>query len=314
MVVSILLVGGCTSSADDGLTGYVESDMVYLAVPTGGTLGVLEVNRGSRVVLGQLLFELDTENEKLATAESAARLQQTEAQLKNLQSGRREPEINVLQQQIAQANSIQIAAGLKLKRNEDLVVQGFVSPTALDDLKAEYSRATARVRELDAQLSGARLKARPQEIASAEAGTQAAQQVLAQVQWREKQKRHVSPINGIVFDVLYRRGELVPPNTPVLALMPDDSLKVRFYVPQALVSKYTLGSAVSVHCDGCATNFKAVINFVSPTAEYTPPMIYSNENRQKLVFLLEAKPEKNAGKGLNPGLPVSINIVHGGKL
>jgi len=120
---------------------------------------------------------------------------------------------------------------------------------------------------------------------------------------RLARRKLVSPVAGTVQQVYYRPGEMVPAGRPVLALLPPENIKVRFYVPEAMLAKIALGEMVKVQCDGCAADIAARISFISDSAEFTPPVIYSLEERSKLVFLVEARPERP--ERLRAGQPVS---------
>jgi len=112
-----------------------------------------------------------------------------------------------------------------------------------------------------------------------------------------------------VQDVFYQGGEWVAANQPVVALLADDRVRLRFYVPQAEVALYRPGTRVAFRCDGCAAGLGARINFVSPRAEFTPPVIYSRDTRDRLVFLVEARPDRPAD--LPPGLPIDVTPLTG---
>jgi HlyD family secretion protein len=167
------------------------------------------------------------------------------------------------------------------------------------------------VAELGSQRVVAREAARPQEIAAAEAGAAAAQAALAQSRWRELQTAQVAPTAATVFDTLYRVGEQVPANAPVVVLLPPDNLKLRFFVPEPVLGKVAVGQTVAVTCDGCPSGLQAKVSFVSPQAEFTPPVIYSNESRAKLVFMVEAVPAEAARAAFKPGQPVQVRLVGG---
>jgi HlyD family secretion protein len=107
---------------------------------------------------------------------------------------------------------------------------------------------------------------------------------------------------------MYREGEWVPAGSPVLRMLPPENVKVRFFVPQTLVGALAIGQNVVLHCDGCTANVPAKITFISPEAEYTPPIIYSNETRSKLVFMIEARPAPDKAVGLHPGQPVEVRL------
>ncbi|MNN69017.1 putative efflux pump membrane fusion protein [compost metagenome] len=111
---------------------------------------------------------------------------------------------------------------------------------------------------------------------------------------------------GLVYDTPYRLGEWVPAGSPVVRMLPPGNVKVRFYVPEAVVGALRNGQAVQVRCDGCAAPVAASITYVANEAEYTPPVIYSNETRNKLVFLVEARPSAADAIKLRPGQPVEV--------
>lgn len=114
-----------------------------------------------------------------------------------------------------------------------------------------------------------------------------------------------SPVSGVVQQVYFREGELVVAGRPIIALLPPGNMKVRFYVAQAMLPKISIGDEVTVHCDGCGPQ-TAKISFIARQAEYTPPVIYSEQERSKLVFLVEALPEKPSD--LRVGQPVSVTV------
>lgn len=302
------LATACSRQETSRLTGYVEADFIRISAPVGGVLSHLAVSRGSAVTQGAELFRLDTEIEAAAQAEASARVAQTQAQAVNLRKGKRLDELRAIEAQLAQARATAAASKRQLVRERELATTGFVSLSVIDDAEAAAARDSARVRELEAQLAVAREAARPDEIAAADAQTRAAAAALEQQSWRVRQKRQAAPVAGIAFDVLYRVGERVPANSPVVTLLPPDALKVRFYIPQAALASVRAGTPLALHCDGCPSPLKAQVSFVSPQAEYTPPVIYSNESRQKLVFLVEARPDAAAMRVLKPGQPLDIAI------
>jgi HlyD family secretion protein len=307
--LAALALGACNRAPDDRFTGYAEADLVYVSAPAAGVLQALGTERGARVKAGAELFRLDADVEVLSRAEAAAQLAQAQAQAANLRKGKRPAEIAAVEQQLVQARANLDASRATLARNVELVARGFVTANRLDELRSNEERDAARVRELEAQLAVAKSPARADEIAAAEAQAQAARATLAQGDWREGQKRQTAPVAALVYDVLYRVGERVPANAPVMALLPDDALKLRFYVPQGKLAALRVGERVGVGCDGCPAGMQARVTFVSPQAEYTPPVIYSNENRSKLVFLVEARPEGDARSVLKPGQPLDVRLV-----
>jgi len=134
----------------------------------------------------------------------------------------------------------------------------------------------------------------------------AAQAQLAQAEWRLDQMSQAAPQTGVVVDTLYRPGEWVAAGAPVVSLLPPDNVKVRFFVPEPRLGAIEVGDEVRVSCDACPPELTAVISYISPDAEYTPPVIYSREMRAKLVYLVEARPRRPTA--LHPGQPVDVTL------
>jgi len=305
-----LLLAGCSGHDDEpALSGYAEAELVYLAPPAAGTLLALNVKRGDRVSRGQALYALDADAESLGSAGARARSERAAAQTANLRKGKRPSELAAIDQQLAQARATLEASTATLTRNQRLVEQGFIAPLQLDALLAARERDAARVRELQAERATAADAARADEIAAAAAEARGSDADLALARWHEAQKQRAAPSDALVFDTLYRVGEWVPAGSPVLALLPPGAVKVRFFVPQPLLPRIVVGRQVAVSCDGCPAGLAARISFVSPQAEYTPPLIYSNQSRSKLVFRVEAEPLGEPV--LKPGQPVDVRLPAG---
>ena len=138
----------------------------------------------------------------------------------------------------------------------------------------------------------------------AEAAMRSAQARLNSSQTRLARRRVPSPVSGVVQQVYFRPGEIVTAGRPIVSLLPPGNIKLRFYVPQAMLPKIAIGDPVRVSCDGCASEISARITFIAQSAEFTPPVIYSQDERAKFVFLVEARPEKP--DNLRVGQPISI--------
>jgi HlyD family secretion protein len=180
-----------------------------------------------------------------------------------------------------------------LRRQQDLHAQGFIAPARLDDARTALTQADARAAELSA--------------ASAQA--EAASQALSQARWREQQTQQTAPVAARVSDTYFRQGEWVPAGQPVLALLPAGAVKARFFVPETEIATLAPGQAVTLHCDGCGAPIAARITLLASEAEYTPPVIYSNAQRAKLVFRVEARPALADAARLRPGQPIEVRAV-----
>lgn len=307
LLAMLPILAACDSAPPAGYAGYVEGESVRVAAPIGGTLVRLNVRRGDVVTARAPLFVLESDQEAHARAEAQARLARAEATLANLGKGRRVPEVAAVEAQLAQAQAALRASEATLERNRKLVADKFLPPQQYDDALAQRDRDRARVNELNSQVTVARMPARSDEIAAARAEAKAAQEALAQAQWRVDQKAQVAPVAGLVEDTLYRPGEFVAAGVPVVSILPPGNVKVRFYIPETIVAQVRPGTAARVVCDGCGEPIAVTVDFVAPRSEYTPPVIYSRENRGKLVFLVEARPAAPVA-ALRPGLPVEVAL------
>ena len=301
----VLLLAACSLQNGPNYQGYAEGEYVKVAVPFAGSLTLLNVKRGDQVNAGAPLFSLEQENEAAEHRQAAEQVRRAEAQLEDLKKGKRPSEIDAINAQLVQARANLQLSTSQLKRQQQLVAQHFVSADKLDEARSAYERDKGRVEELNAQLKTARLAARRDEIAAAAAEVAAARATLAQAEWKLAQKSVISPVTGLVADTLYVQGEWVPAGSPVVSLLPPQNIKARFFVPETELARIHIGDTLQLNCDGCKP-LAARVSFISPQAEYTPPVIYSKESRAKLMFLVEARPRPEEAVLLHPGQPLDV--------
>jgi len=306
-VVAVLVwLGLMTASGPPSFQGYVEGEFVLASPTVGGQLITLSVERGQHVDAGAQLFALDQSDEKAARDHAAAMLQQAQDRLSNLAKGKRAPEIAVIAAQKAQAEAQVRMAQLDLDRQKKLIGSPAFAKQQFDQAQATFDQQTNRVAELAAQLQVAELSlGRDDELRAAVGDVAANQAALAQAQWKLDQKTLLAPAAALVADTYFNPGEMINAGQAVVSLLPPENIKVRFFVPQEALAKFPIGTAVRIHCDGCAGDILATVRFVSPQAEYTPPVLYNRENRNKLVFMLEARPTERP-ETLRPGQPVDV--------
>lgn len=308
------LLAACHAPAERTWSGYAEGEYVYVAAPLAGTLTSLVVRAGDQVARGKPLFALDAQAEQAARAEAQARLAAARAQAANVGKGKRPPEIAMQQAQVAQARAQLEQARRDLARKATVVDSGAVSRAEYDATATAVREAGSRLAEAEAALRLARLPSRVDERAAASAQVEAAQQALRQSEWREQQKQQAAPVDGVVSDTFFRAGEFVPAGQPVLSLLPPGQVKARFYVAEGELPAVRLGLPVRLACDGCGAPVPARVSFIAPQPEYTPPVIYSNAQRSKLVFLVEARPVAVADAArLRPGQPLDVHPAEGGQ-
>ena len=312
-VACAIALAGCGERAASGFQGYAEGEYVLVAAPAAGRLEKRWVSRGQEVEAGAPLFVLEQENEKASRREAEERLHNAEAKLANIAAGKRKPEIDAILAQEAQAAAARELSRRQLKQQEELFEKKFISASNMDAARANYDRDIARVAETEAQLRLARMTiGRDKEIAAAQADVEAARAVLAQSDWRLAQRaisfNAASSAKALVQDTFYSEGEWVAAGNPVVSLLPPGNIKLRFFVPETAVGSLKIGQAVRASCDGCSAPIPAKISYVSRQAEYAPPVLYSREQRAKLVFLVEARPDPADATRLKPGQPLDVSL------
>jgi len=266
----VLLLAACGDGSHDAFQGYAEGEYVRVAAPFAGNLQQLNVGRGNTVQPGTPLFTLEQENEAAGQREAVHNQRNAEAQLE-------------------QARASLKLSQITLQRQQELAASRFVSQNAVDDARTNYERDKAHVAQLAAQVGAMRA-------------------ALAQADWALAQKSVTAPVAGLVNDTNYVVGEWVPAGSPVVSLLPPQNIKVRFFVPEPALGSIHVDEPVHLICDGCGAPIAGRVTFISPQAEFTPPVIYSRENRSKLVYLLEARPAPADAVKLHPGQPVDVRL------
>jgi HlyD family secretion protein len=311
--ILLALLAGCKDSPSATLQGYVEGEYLRLAAPLAGKLEQISVQRGDNVSAKQALFTLDSAKEQAAVNEANARLAQAKAQAADLDTGKRPSEIATVQAGLESAQASLKAADAELARQQKLVAQHYLPAANLDTYKAQRDTAAAKVREFQAQINTAQLVGRDQTRIAAQASIKAAEAALAQAQWQFDQKSVIAPQNGMVDDTYYRAGEWVAAGSLVLSILPPENRKVRFFIPEPQLGSLQTGQGVQVSCDGCGEPIRMKISYIAPQAEYTPPVIYSKDSREKLVVMVEAMPNAADAPRLKVGQPVDVTLEAGNK-
>ncbi len=291
-------------------TGYVEGEYVLIAPVSAAQILALPVATGDRVSEGQPLVLLERRDAEIALAQAEAALSRSESQLANLRQGKRPEEIQVIEAALASARA---QAG-EARRNADRLIglagRGIATETQRDDAATSAEMAEARVAEIEANLAVARLPARAGEIAAAEAGLREATAARDHARWTLDQRELTAPATGTVTDIIRRPGEVASAGQPILSILPDGAVKLRLYLPEAALSRVLPGDLLDLRCDSCPPGMTAAVSYIADGPEFTPPVIYSVESRQKLVYLVEARPV--GGTVLKPGQIVDVDLHEAG--
>ena len=299
------------ANKDSEFAGYMEADLVLVGSEQGGRVATLAVEEGDKVKQGDPIFTLESSEQEASVAAARARAQEADARLADVKAEIQRPdEIRVLEAALNEAKAMLQVSTNNLERAKALYDKGWTTKAALDDAVAQHDRNEAAVAEAEKRIIAAKLPGRSDMIDAAAANAEAALHALAEAEKNLAKRQVASPAEGTVEEVYFRPGEVVKEGQAVIALLPPRNLKVRFFVAEPVRAKLQIDQTVDVSCDGCPPGLKAKISFISRDAEFTPPVIFSREERQKLVFLVEARPEGEAS-ALTAGQPVTVTLAPG---
>ncbi|MFC0141906.1 HlyD family secretion protein [Erwinia mallotivora] len=311
----ILLCGlvGCDNTSQLIFPGYSYGDFVYLAFSETARVDALLVNKGDFVKAGEVLVKMESFTAANAVDKAEKNYQAEMATLRNLQSGERPAEMNVIRSQLKKARSAADLAKSQLKRYQALFNTHVVSATEWESAREDYAQKQAQVDELLYQLEVKQLPARQAELHRQQAVVESAKIQRDKAEWDLRQLDIVAPQAAQVFDILYRPGERPTAGRPIVSLLPEGNVKMRFFVPQKTAGVLKIGMKVRIFSDSYSGFVPGLLNYISPEAEYTPPVIFSSKRREKLLFMVEAVPENiQQAYQVKPGLPVRVEIVTDG--
>lgn len=272
IILLFLFVCACSKHGNHQAQGYIEGRYTYMASSVSGQLKELLVERGSQVKKGQKLFVLEQQPE--------SDIYEAEVEdLKEATSAR-------------DATSANLSfIKLTYERYKQLVPKHAIAQADLDSAQSNYFATVAQLAQANAN------------IAKAYAS-------VAQSKWTLEQKTISSPVDAVVFDTYYRLGEYTIKDQAILSLLAPADIKAIFYISEPELGHIKLGDFVSVRCNGCDKTIQGRISFISPSAEYTPPVIYSNQTNEKLIYRIEAEFSAQDAVKLHPGQPVYVTYHH----
>ena len=290
-----------------GFTGYLEADYVYAAPLTPGTLDSVAVAEGDSVAAGATLFVLRSAQQEALVRAADARVAAAQATLDNLVTGSRRQEIDVIRANLVKAEADLALARSTAERSEKLFATGSATQARVEQDRANLASAVAQVAQLNAQVEVAELPARDAQQVAAEANLNAAVADAERARLDLADRTVTAPVGGVVDNVFFSTGEMVGAGAPVVSIRPDGEIKARFYVGEAERAGLAVGQRVSVACDSCASGITARITTIGAEPRTTPPVIYSRDERARLVFVAEAVLD-DAGS-LMPGQPVTVTLL-----
>ncbi len=303
---SLVFTNSCHRNKPIQVQGYVEGESIYLASPFYGVLEELSVVRGQHVEKGQLLFRLDSDPQKIVIEQAQSDLSHAKKILADLVKPRRTPEILAIKAQIEQTNAQIRLAEIRLERLKTLYVKQAASKDTVDEASALLQQQQQLKIQYEDNLNLATLGSREDQIDAQKELVKSLEAKLQQAQWDLAQKTVMAPDSGIIFDTYYQTGELVGNQQPVVSLLTPKNIRIEFFIPLSALARANLGQKITFDCEGCESNNEAVISYISPDAEYTPPLVYSRDNYSKLVFRVKA--QIHSDKIFKPGQPVVVTL------
>ncbi|MEZ5922027.1 MAG: HlyD family efflux transporter periplasmic adaptor subunit [Parvularculaceae bacterium] len=286
IILAALLLAACGAKKPDTLIGYAEADYLYLGAQDPGVVKTLSVSEGDKVAAGAALFRLDTARATLNVDEATARAASAAAQ---------SADNGALDQQVKEAEAALALAEQTFNRSAKLLKDGYVT-------RARYDADAANLKAAKARLDAARAQR-----TAGQGQSQSATAAAALAEKRRADMEVTAPDAGTIERIYHRPGEVVGAGEPVVALLPPKNIKIKFFAAQAMLPNLDVGKEISFTCDGCSTPRSAKVSYIATEPQFTPPVIYSLEERSKLVFLVEARPEDPTG--IRPGLPVTIEPI-----
>lgn len=308
LIAASFALAGCSDHRANEFPGYMEADLVLVGSEQGGRVETLSVEEGDSVEKGAPIFVLESEAQEAEVAAAKSRVTEAEAHFADAKQQMQRPgEIEVLEAALAQAQAMLQQSTLTLDRTQQLFDKHWVAQAQLDDAKAQHDRNAAAVAEAERRIAAAKLPNRSDLIDAAAASVEASRHSLEQAEKNLGKRKVFAPAAGTVEEVYFRPGEVVNAGQAVVALLPPGNLKVRFFVAEPVRAALRIDQTINVACDGCQGGLSAKISFIAREAEFTPPVIFSQEQRQKLVFLVEARPAEATAK-LTAGQPVTVSL------
>ncbi|MDR2667595.1 MAG: HlyD family efflux transporter periplasmic adaptor subunit [Puniceicoccales bacterium] len=303
-----LLLLLCSCGRKENFFGYAEGHRIHVASPTTGRVDCLYVHRGERVAEGDRLFSVDSLRLDAAVAAAEAAMEKAAAAKKDLAAGIRAEELEILHDELNQAEAVLRKARQTMERRRALVERDYASVAELETLTAEVDAAIAMRDCAAARLANGKRGAREWELVAADHAVEIARRELDSAKSMRDCARPLSPCSGVVCDTFFSVGEVAPAGVPIVSMEEDGALRMRFFVPQEVLARLKLGQSVHVSTDGIREPIGAVIDFFDTRPEVTPPVIYSNRCREKLLFRVEAVPNRSAAGIIHAGQPITVRL------
>ncbi|GAA3856160.1 HlyD family secretion protein [Celeribacter arenosi] len=289
--------------------GYVEGDFVYAAAASGGRIEEIAAIEGQDVFSGALLFTLEDAQAQAGLRAAEAQFAQAQAELDNLTTGARDAEAEVIRAQLTQARVALDIAQTRLERSSALLSRGSIPQAQVDDQQAAVDEASAQVARLEAELRVAELPARDAQRRAGEAAVAAARAQLDIARETLADRKVFAPVTGRIDRVYFEAGEVTGAGAPVMSILQPDAMTALFFVPEAERADIKPNDMVLLTCEGCGEGIEARVTRLASDPQYTPPILYTRDERGRLVYRVEA--EVLEPTAVLPGQPVTVDARAG---
>jgi HlyD family secretion protein len=295
------------------LHGNVDIRQVDVAFEVVGRIEVLAVEEGARVEKDQVLAGLRTDRYRQSVARAEAEVEAQRERLAALEAGTRIEEIRRLQAELEAAKAEAANAAHHFRRLEALRERKLTADEYVDDARSALKVAQARTRAVQRQLELAIAGPRKEDIAAARAQLNALQAALARARIDLGDTTLQAPQAGIIRERLLQVGDIAGPERPVFSLALTNPVWVRTYVPETELARMQPGIPATVYTDsGPERGYPGWVGYVSPTAEFTPKNVETEELRTDLVYQVRIMVCNPEGQ-LRLGMPATVTIASGAR-
>ena len=219
----------------------------------------IPVNEGQSVRKGDVLIELNDDDERAAVVQARAAVAQAEAKLRQL----REVALPAAQQALVQAQANVQLARQQFQRNRDLKAQGFISASALDDAKRNLDVS-------ESQLDAARLQVETNgpagsDFTMATTALAQARASLAAAQTRLDQTIIRAPTDGTLIARNVEPGDVVQPGKELMALAPEGETQIVVQIDEKHLAQLMPGQKALASADAYPNDrFAAALFYINP--------------------------------------------------
>lgn len=312
-ILLLSLLSACSDAPENVAQGYIEGDYLFIAAERSGRITDVQAREGEAMEAGDPLFRLDTDVEEATLAAVEARAEKARAKLRDRTRGARPQRIAVLEAAIRRARTEVSLARKRLERVERLREKEMVPSERLDEAKAAYESAQARLKERRQERELAALPDRSQQVEVARQALAAARAEVDRQQLRILKQTVQAPKAGHVHELVRREGEVAPRGGTVVSFLPKDARRAVFFVDQSQLPQIARNQRVAISCDGCSSGLRGRIDFIAREVEFTPPMIFGPQEREHLLVRVEAAIPADQAPELKPGQPITVQLSNGGQ-